>query len=83
MSHHDQAERKRLRYRFELVLLAFLAIAAFLLFSEHRAHVLGGALWLLILACPILHLFMHAGHGAHRSRNTGRASEERRSEHQH
>ena len=35
------------------------------------------------VACPILHLFMHAGHGAHRSRNSGRASEERRPEHQH
>ena len=47
--------------------LALLLIAAFLLLSEHRAHVLGAALWLLLLACPLLHLFMHGRHGGHGS----------------
>jgi hypothetical protein len=46
-----------------LVLLGFLAIAAFLLLSEHRAHLLGFLPWLLLLACPLMHLFMHGGHG--------------------
>lgn len=47
------------------VLLAFLAIAAFYLFTEHRAHLFGALPFLLLLACPLLHLFMHRGHGAH------------------
>lgn len=47
------------------VLIAFLAIAAFFLFSEHRAHLLGALPFLLLLACPLMHLFMHHGHGAH------------------
>ncbi len=46
-------------------LAIFLAIGAFLLMSEHRAHVLGFLPYLLILACPLLHLFMHGGHGGH------------------
>jgi len=45
------------------VLLAFLAIAAFFLLTEHRAHVWGVAPYLLLLACPLLHFFMHRGHG--------------------
>lgn len=46
-------------------LAIFLVMGAFLLMSEHRAHVLGFLPYLLILACPLLHLFMHGGHGGH------------------
>jgi hypothetical protein len=46
-----------------LVLIAFIAIAGFYLLAEHRAHVFGVLPWLLLLACPLLHLFMHGGHG--------------------
>ena len=46
-----------------LAVLAFFAIAAFLLLTEHRAHVFGPLLFLLLLACPLLHFFMHRGHG--------------------
>jgi hypothetical protein len=48
-----------------IALLILLAIAGFLLFTEHRAHVLGVGLFLLLLACPLLHVFMHGGHGGH------------------
>ena len=44
---------------------AFLAIAAFFLWEEHRAHILGALPYLLLLACPIIHLFMHRSHGTH------------------
>ena len=48
--------------RSRLVLLAFLAIAGFFLITEHTAHVLGILPYLLLLACPLIHLF-HGGHG--------------------
>ena len=48
-----------------LAMIGFLAIAGFLLFTEHRAHVLGAFLWLAVLACPLMHFFMHHGHGGH------------------
>lgn len=41
----------------------FLAMALFLLWEEHRAHILGAIPYLLLLACPVVHLFMHRGHG--------------------
>lgn len=44
-----------------LVLIGFLIIAGALLFTEHRAHVLGLLVWLPLLACPLMHMFMHGG----------------------
>ena len=45
---------------------AFLAVAAFFLLSEHRAHALQAVPYLLLLACPLLHFFHHrGGHGKH------------------
>jgi hypothetical protein len=40
----------------------FLAIVAFFLWTEHRAHLLGVLPYAIALACPIIHLFMHRGH---------------------
>ena len=58
-----------------IVCAGFLAIAAFFLLTEHTAHVLGALPWLLLAACPLMHLFMHHGGGTHRHgsySNTGR-----------
>lgn len=52
-----------------LVLLAFLAIAAFYLVTEHTAHFFGFLPYALLLLCPLLHLFMHGGHGGHGDHN--------------
>jgi len=48
-----------------LVLIGFLAIATFFLITEHTAHFFGALPWLLLAACPLMHLFMHHGHGGH------------------
>ncbi|MGO8083066.1 DUF2933 domain-containing protein [Rhizobium leguminosarum] len=40
-------------------------IAAFFLLREHWAHAFGLAPYLLLLACPLMHLFH--GHGGHRN----------------
>ena len=60
-------EGTSLRFRTGLVLAGFLVIAGVLLFTEHQAHVLGVLVWLPLLACPLMHLFMHGGqgHGGH------------------
>jgi hypothetical protein len=46
-----------------IVLLVFLAVAGFYLATEHTAHLLGALPFLIFLACPLMHLFMHHGHG--------------------
>ena len=69
-SHHDQTEeRKRsfLSSRANIVLIGFLAIGGYFLITEHGAHIVPFLPWLLLLACPLMHLFMHGGHGGHHS----------------
>ena len=41
------------------------AVALAYLIAEHRPHLLGWIPYLVILACPLMHLFMHRGHGGH------------------
>lgn len=47
------------------VMLGFAAVAGFFLITEHWAHVYGYIPFLVILACPLMHIFMHHGHGGH------------------
>ena len=54
--------------------IGMVAFAALLLAIEHRVHVSewisAYGIWLVVLACPLMHLFMHRGHGGHaRGRN--------------
>lgn len=54
------------RARTAWVLAAFLLIAGFFLVTEHTAHYFGLLPFLLLAACPLLHLFSHGRHGGHR-----------------
>lgn len=54
------------------VFAGFAAIAVALLFTEHRAHLLGILPYLFLLACPLMHLFMHRGHGHHDGKEDGK-----------
>lgn len=62
--HQDHKANPRITW----VLIGFLVVAGYFLVLEHKAH-LGGILtylpFLLLLACPLMHLFMHHGHGGH------------------
>jgi len=53
------------RSRYGIGLLVFGAIAAYFLLTEHLAHVVGALPLLILLACPLMHVFMHHGHGGH------------------
>ncbi len=63
-THHDNGMRSKANW----VLIGFLVVAGYFLITEHRAH-LSEALnylpYLLLLACPLMHVFMHRGHGGH------------------
>jgi hypothetical protein len=57
------------RQTFPLMLLAAVISAALFYFGrEHWAHIFGYLPYTLFLACPLMHLFMHHGHG-HRDRS--------------
>lgn len=65
MNHDHPHSRPFWGSRYSIGLLVFGGIALYLLLSEHRAHVLGALPLLLLLACPLMHVFMHHGHGGH------------------
>ena len=51
--------------RYSVGLLVLGAIALYFLLTEHRAHAFFALPFLLLLACPFMHIFMHHGHGGH------------------
>ncbi len=71
---NDEDRRPFLLTRQGLVLIGFLAISGYFLWAEHEAHI--RALfpywpWLLVLLCPLMHVFMHGGHGGHGAPDKG------------
>ncbi|MSP50378.1 MAG: DUF2933 domain-containing protein [Alphaproteobacteria bacterium] len=59
----EQARSPWWRSRGGLVVGGFLAVGGFLLLTEHAAHAFQALPYLLLLACLLMHLFMHRGHG--------------------
>lgn len=81
---HEPDPGTETKSRVKWVFIGFLVVAAYFLVTEHRAHALGWlssyGIWLLLLACPLMHLFMHGGHGGHGShRDDGDAPSDGRS----
>ena len=62
-SHNDTPRQSKAKW----VFIGFLLIAGYFLVTEHRAHLAGWisayGIWLFLLACPVMHLFMHHDHG--------------------
>jgi hypothetical protein len=52
--------------------ISFAIVGAFFVLREHWAHALGLAPYLLLLACPLLHLFH--GHASHTKRHHGEST---------
>jgi hypothetical protein len=46
-----------------MVVVGLVSGALFYLLQEHCAHMFGILPYLLFLACPLLHFFMHGKHG--------------------
>ena len=63
-----ESKREPFRIPWTLGFCLFLAVAMFFLWEEHKLHILGALPYALFLLCPLLHFFMHRGHGGHRGR---------------
>jgi hypothetical protein len=46
------------------VTLALAALGVYL-FVNHTGHIVAALPYLLLMVCPLMHLFMHGGHGHH------------------
>ncbi len=45
--------------------LALIGAVSYFLLIEHRQHVFQFLPYLILLLCPLMHVFMHRGHGGH------------------
>lgn len=62
-SQHETDAKPFWGSRYSIGLIVFGGIALYFLLTEHRAHFLGVLPILLLLSCPLMHMFMHHGHG--------------------
>lgn len=58
-----------------LAALLLIAGASYFLLMEHRQHLFAALPYLILLLCPLMHLFMHRGHH-HGHRGDGEVSGE-------
>lgn len=77
MNHeHGSDSGNRTKSGTNWMLFGFLLLAAYFLFGEYGKHLFewlsSYGIWLLLLACPLMHLFMHGGHGKHGSHRDDR-----------
>lgn len=49
----------------------FAAVGVAFLVIEHREHLYQYLPYALLIACPLLHLFAHGGHGGHHASRRG------------
>ena len=62
---HERTQTHWWRSKVGIALTGFSLIAAFYVLREHYAHALGALPYMFLLACPLMHLFMHHGHHDH------------------
>lgn len=48
-----------------LASLGLIGAVTYFLLIEHRQHVFQFLPYLILLLCPLMHMFMHGGHGGH------------------
>ena len=75
---HGQSTPSFWRSRYGIGWLVLAGIAAWFLWTEHRAHLFGALPWLVLLACPLMHLFGHGGHGGHGGGSDARPKDDAR-----
>lgn len=65
MAMHD-SRRSWFWSRTGLAVTLVVAVAAYFLLRSHTDHILANAPLLLLLVCPLMHVFMHGGRHGHR-----------------
>lgn len=64
MNSNGRANDRKASRRSSIAYWVIAAIAAYFLLVEHREHVFAFLPFVLLLLCPLMHLFHH-GHGGH------------------
>lgn len=79
MKSHSSFRKRQRGAASTWVFVGFAAVALFFLLTEHRAHLYSWLPFLLLAACPLMHLFHgHGGHGGHAGHGSKGADDEPR-----
>lgn len=73
MNHENRSRGVWLGSGKGLILILLLASLVFLLLTGHSTQVITIVPYLLLLACPLLHMFMRRKHGKHDGSNTDKS----------
>mgnify|MGYP003482738909 CR=1 FL=1 len=65
----DDRDKRSGRTAERLAYFAFAMIALYFLLTQHRAHLISALPYLLLAACPLMHVFHHRGGHGHRHGN--------------
>ena len=77
---------KRVTLPLSIIVSVIGAFALITSWEQHRDHILGAVPYLLLLACPLMHLLMHRRHGSRHGEHSPRSGEnqdESRKQHEH
>jgi hypothetical protein len=67
---HHSSQSATSAWVLRILLFALIGVVGYYLIAEHRAHLFQALPLIVLLACPLMHLF-HGGHGGHRPRQGG------------
>lgn len=67
-THEPHVNHRKSVYTAWLVVIGL--FGAYYLLTQHFTHVMEALPYALLLACPLMHLFMHHGHGGHGEHHT-------------
>jgi len=60
--HKNNRKKPWWKTSFGMVCTGIFLIALFFLIKDHTAHIGNYWIWLILLACPLMHIFMHSHH---------------------
>lgn len=81
MDHSDHPSKLTWASPTYIVLFGFLVVIGFFLITEHGAHLFGILPWLILLACPLMHIFH--GHGHHHGGDSDDKDKKNQETHHH
>ena len=61
--HENHEGEDEVLQKYKYVKIGFILIISYFLWMEHRAHIIEYLPFILLAACPLMHIFMHKGHG--------------------
>lgn len=63
------------------LMIVCLVAVGYWLFTYHNQHLLGWLPYIILLLCPLMHIFMHGGHHGHGESQHHNVNEEDHKEH--